>query len=202
MQKEMKGSILNGLLDDQANVADEEDKHLDENRLYREMFNIQEHQVKEEKIEVKKPERLRGAKAGSKKKSTDEFVPSSTKNKETLPLAERPNVVVPEKMVEEKVKKEENIDKNPIKYFPAPLPVPVPFFIETIQPNTVPVPVPAARSQPSTIVPFIPPKASVGRPPLSSTIASIAPTAPFAHPAPPFIAKPAFIIEKIEQKVT
>lgn len=101
----MKNSILNGLVDDQQNMADEEDKHLDENRLYREMFNIQERHVKEEKIEVKKPERLRSAKAGSKKKATDDFVPSSTKNKETLPVVEKTNVVVSEKMVEEKVKK-------------------------------------------------------------------------------------------------
>lgn len=77
----MKNSILDGLVDDQQNMPTEEDKHLDENRLYRELFNIQEHQVKEEKIEVKKPERLRSAKAGSKKKATDDHVPSTTKNK-------------------------------------------------------------------------------------------------------------------------
>lgn len=177
-----------------------EDKHLDENRLYRELFNIQEQQVKEEKIEVKKPERLKSAKAGNKKKATDDFLPSSSKNKETLPALEKTNIVVPEKMIDEKVKKEENIDKNPIKHFAGPSAVTFPFVIETTQPSINHVP--AVRSQPSIAVPFVPPKASVGRPSLSSNLISSAPSVQSTQQIQPVqavphvpvvLAKPAFI---------
>jgi hypothetical protein len=112
LEKQTRTEILNGIIHQFENREIERDRRLEENRLYREMFNIQETvsiKKEEERVEVRKVEKQRHHKSHKRgAKANDDYMPS-TKSREIAALGVTTN--------EDKVKKEELIEKNPIRFY-------------------------------------------------------------------------------------
>jgi hypothetical protein len=105
LDRQMKADIMGGLVEEIEGRVAEVENHLDENKLYREMFNIQEVVKKEEKIERNEKMELKKEKPrkGPKRTKSDAYIPPSIKYREPLPNIELGRVS------EDRVKKEEPV---------------------------------------------------------------------------------------------